>query len=108
MSFSKLLNKTCVITERDPAAQNAIGERIESWSDKATGVKTRYLQAKQSELRGAFQVTSEDYKFFFEQSTDISIADRIVVDGQTFEVKHVLSDSSAHHKFAYAEIIKFT
>lgn len=107
MSFTKLLNKTCVIQQK-AETQTGIGELTLTWSTKASGVKTRYLQAKQAELRGAFQVTSEDYKFFFEFATDISIADRIVVDGQTYEVKHVLSDSSAHHKFAYAEIVKFT
>ena len=107
MSFCKLLNKLCTI-EQKTETQGALGEVSLSWSDKAINVKTRYVQAKQSELRGGYQVTIEDYKFYFLVSADIAIADRIVVDGDTFEVMHVLYDSSDHHKFAYARITKFT
>ena len=107
MSYSQLLKKTCTI-EQKTETQGALGELSTVWSSKATNVKTRYVQAKQSELRGGYQVTIEDYKFFFLFTEDIAIADRIVVDGDTFDIMHVLTDSSDHHKFAYARIIKFT
>ena len=107
MSYEKLLKKTCTI-EQKTETQGALGDISLSWSSKAVNVKTRYVQAKQSELRGGYQVTIEDYKFYFLATADIAIADRIVVDGDTFDVMHVLSDSSDHHKFAYARIIKFT
>lgn len=107
MSFEKLLKKLCTIQQKTET-QGALGELSISWNDKYTTVKTRYVQAKQSELRGGYQVTIEDYKFFFLFTEDIAIADRIVVDGDTFDIMHVLTDSSDHHKFAYARIIKFT
>ena len=107
MSYCKLLNKLCTIQQKTET-QGALGELSISWNDKYTTVKTRYVQAKQSELRGGYQVTIEDYKFYFLATTDIAIDNKIVVDGDMFEVMHVLSDSSSHHKFAYARIIKFT
>tara|TARA_R100001086_G_C11744219_1_gene233387 strand:- start:173 stop:499 length:327 start_codon:yes stop_codon:yes gene_type:complete len=104
MSFCKLLNKTAVIQEKS-GSQSALGEITDSWSTKASNVKTRYMQVSKSELVGDYQVTLEDYKFFFEFATDISIADRIVVDGKTFEVQHVASDSSDNHKFVFASLL---
>lgn len=106
MSFAKLLNKTCVIQEK-AETQTGLGELTLSWSNKATGVKTRYMQVSQSELLGSYQLTLEDYKFYFEADTDVLIADRIVVDSKTFEVKHVATDSSEHNKFAIAKLIQF-
>lgn len=106
MSFTKLLNKTCVIQEKT-SAQSGLGEITDSWSTKASGVKTRYSQVSRSELIGEYQVTLEDYKFYFEPSVDVLIEDQIVVDSKTFEVKHVATDSSDHNKYAFAKLIQF-
>lgn len=107
MSLNNLLPDICVI-QSNTETQDGLGEVSLTWGDKLTGVKTRYQQVSRSELVGDYQVTLEDYKFYFEPDTNVTIADRIVVDGRNFEIKHVATDSSKHYRFAIAKVIQYT
>lgn len=109
MSFDRLLNKTCSI-QRKSESQNATGSVTASWSNAYTGIPVRYNRVSQGKGRvsaGSYQVTLEDYVFYFKVGQDVTISDRIVVDGKTFEVEHVYKDSSDHHLEVFAKLKSF-
>lgn len=99
MSITHLLNKTCTIQTKTET-QGDTGSFSASWANTYELIPVRYSRARSGNGRvqaGSFQVTLEDFIFYFESNRTISIADRIVVDGLTFEVTHVFSDSSDDH-----------
>ena len=98
MSFAKLLNKLCTIQTKTES-QNDTGSVTTSWADTYVSIPVRYNRAsgKGGVNNGSLQVTLEDYTFYFKPDVTISIADRIVVDGKTFEVEHVYMVSNNHH-----------
>lgn len=107
MSFESLLNKLCTISTKTET-QNATGSVTSSWASTFTNVPVRYNRSKTGTVNsGVYQVTLEDYTFYFLPDVTISIADRIVVDGKTFEVAHVYKDSSDHHLEVFARETKF-
>jgi head-tail adaptor len=107
MSFEKLLNKLATIQTKS-TAQNATGSVTESWANTYTNVKCRYNRAGNGrQSAGTYQVTLEDFVFYFKVDQVITIADRIVVDGKTFVVDHVFQDGSAHHIEAFAKLKSF-
>lgn len=103
MSFDKLLNKTCVIQTKTET-QTGTGSVTTVWDDTYTSIPVRYQRAGAGRrLVGSYQVTLEDYVFYFKVGQTISKADRIVVDSRTFEVDHVFQDSSGHHLEVFAK-----
>jgi len=106
MSFEKLLNKLCTVQVKTET-QGSTGSVSESWTNTYTNVMCRYnrvIQGKGSVVSGAYQVTLEDYTFYFKPDQVISKANRIVVDGLTFEVEHVFKDSAGHHLEVFARL----
>jgi len=102
MSFEKLLNKLCTIQVKTDS-QNATGSVTSSWADTYVSIPCRYNRATGGKvLSGAYQVTLQDYVFYFKIDTTISEGNRIVVDGRTFEVLNAYKDSSGHHWEVFA------
>ena len=109
MSFEKLLNKTCVIQTKTET-QSATGSVSLAWANTYANVPCRYNRISQGAGRvfgGEYQVTLEDYMFYFRSGETVTKANRIVVDGRTFEVMHAFSDSADHHMEVFAREITF-
>jgi len=109
MSLDKLLNKLCTIQTKTET-QNATGSVTLSWADTYVSVPVRYNRISQGQgrvLSGSYQVTLQDYVFYFRNDAIISEGNRIVVDGRTFEVLHAYKDSSGHHWEVFARYITF-
>lgn len=108
MSFKKMLNKLCTIQTKTES-QNATGSITTSWANTYQNVLVRYnrTSSKGGVNVGSLQVTLEDFTFYFESTVTISVADRIVVDGKTFDVEHVYTVSNNHHKEVMGKIRDF-
>lgn len=107
MSFDKLLNKTCTIQTKTET-QSATGSVSSTWGDTYTSIPVRYNRTREGRvIAGSYEVTVKDYTFYFKSSQTIGESDRIVVDGKTFEVVHVYSDSSVHHLEVFARETTF-
>lgn len=109
MSFDSLLNKRCTIQTKTQV-QNATGSVTLNWANAFTNVRCRYNRSSQRKGNvnaGSFQVTLEDFTFYFSFGVQITKADRILVDGKTFEVMHVYTDGSDHHLEVFAREISF-
>jgi len=106
MSLVHLLNKTCTIQTKTET-QGATGSFTASWANTYQNVLCRYClsnKGRGSVIAGSFQVTTEEFTFYFKHDQTISIADRISIDGKLFEVLHVNSDSSTHHLEVLAKV----
>ena len=97
MSFEKLLKDTCIIEERT-RVQSGLGEVTFTWATKAASVLTRRdKNTKERIIDGDYQVTLEDFIFFFLGSVEITKEDRIVFNSENYQVLVAEKDSSNHH-----------
>lgn len=106
MSYKSLLNKYCDIQE-STATQSELGEVTYDWTVKKANVKTRVSRvSRETVIDGEYRVTVEDFKFYFTRDTAVTRNNRLEIEGETYEIIAIVSDSSDHHKVAYARIIK--
>jgi hypothetical protein len=97
MSFEALLTEKCTIQSKT-SAQGQSGQVVFNWTDKATDVKTRMVAQKTPQVFGDLgNYTIASYKFYFLATTNISAADKIILDGEQYEVVIASKDSSKHH-----------
>jgi len=102
-----MLNTVCDI-ESPTGTQSGTGAITRGWSKSVVGAKTRYHRNKdQNVLIGTYQVTLEDYKFYFLPSVVISKSDRILIGSDSYEILGVIEDSSGKTKTVYARIKSF-
>jgi|GEM_PF-4002304 head-tail adaptor len=107
MSFENLLNQLCSIQSKTDS-QTATGQVSSAWVDKATNVKTRMVAQKNPQVFGTLgHYTVADFKFYFLTGTDITEADRIVLNGETYDVVIAYPDSSGHHIEVGANKVSF-
>jgi hypothetical protein len=107
MSYENLLN--ILVTVRSKTnSQSTSGAVNFTWTDKATGVKSRRVRNNQPKIYDDIAKTYIDaYKFYFLIGASIEVADRIeLADGREYEILSVDKDSSEHHIKAYAKITK--
>lgn len=107
MGFLSTLNQTCSI-ESPSETQTGTGAITRSWVESASNVSTRYHRAqKERVINGDYQVTLEDFVFYFKSDVTITKSDRIVADSKNFEVITVVEHSKSHHLSVYARLIDF-
>lgn len=97
MSFTSLLKDTCTIQQKTNT-QGDTGAKTSTWSTKASGVLTRKRRNNQPKIYDALSKTYvDDYIFYFLPSVSIAIENRILADGEYYEVLSVATDSEGHH-----------
>lgn len=98
MTFSSFLHTSVTIQERT-STKDQLGQKIYSWSNKYTGVDARLIPIsyeERVELGGEFDNVS--YKALFPYSTDIVNDNRVVYDGDNYDVVEVITDTESNHK----------
>lgn len=106
MSFETLLKDTCTI-QKKTATQQSTGVKTFAWTTKASGVKTRKRRNNQPKVYDELSKTFiDDYIFYFLVGTAIEIEDRILADGEVYEITSIATDSERHHIEAVAKIIR--
>lgn len=90
------LNRQIVIQTRD-AGEDAAGQPLTTWTTTATvwaNVKgaTGMGSIRQSAARDGVAVELNSYSFRIRYRTDVDAAERVVFDGQNFDVKQVRHD----------------
>jgi len=104
MSFTSLLKDTCTIQQK-AETQGSTGSVVFSWSTKASGVLTRKRRNNQPKIYDTLSKTYvDDYIFYFLPTVAIAIEDRILIDGEYYEVVSVATDSEGHHLEVKAKI----
>jgi len=107
MSFDKLLNKLCSIQSK-VEVQNETGSVDLSWSDIYVNIPCRYNRTKiGTVIAGSYQVTIQDYTFYFKKEIVLSEGYRITLEGKVFEIQHAYKNSSGHHWEVFARLISF-
>lgn len=98
MTFSSFLYSSVTIQERT-STKDQLGQKIYSWSNKYTNVNARLIPLsyeERIELGGEFDKVS--YKALFNYDTDITNDDRVVHDGDNYDVVEVITDTESNHK----------
>lgn len=97
MSFTSLLIHRCTIQGKTLSTSGY--EKTASWSDLATDVPTRKDAVPARILDADMRINSDDDMFFFNPSVVIERGNRIVFDGDTYDVIDVnkMYDSKALH-----------
>ena len=106
MGFLDLLKDTCTI-QKKTATQQSTGVKTFAWATKASGVKTRKHKNNQPKIYDALTKTYiDDYIFYFAIGTALEIEDRILADGEVYEISQVAKDSEGHHLEVFAKITR--
>ncbi len=106
MSYTSLLIDTCTIQRFTEGVADAYGNPTLVWADHLVDESCRLTTAKGRELKIGAEIVVADYKLFVE-SIDITEQDRVVLDGNTYEillVEDYADDSSNHHKQIWLRI----
>lgn len=103
MSFSSLLNRTCVIKERS-VTQNTFGEDVVTWTDKYTNVPCRMKFQRGREIANAGRDKFKTNKYLLSHHVVIipgsyTMDDdyRIVIENENYEIIMAEKDSHLHH-----------
>ena len=103
MSYTSLLKDTCTIQQKSKT-QGLSGQVVFGWTTKTANVKTRKNKNLQPKIYDeVLKVYVDDYKFYFLAGTNITIADRILLGGLTYQVLNVDTDGQGHHIQVYAQ-----
>jgi len=106
MSYSSLLILICTI-EQKTNSQNSTGSLSETWTTKASNVKTRKVKNLQPKIYDELTHTYiDDYAFYFLLGTSIAVKDRISLGGEVYEILSVDNDSHNHHVKVFAKKTK--
>lgn len=102
--FKSLLNATAAIYT-PTHTYNSVGEDTRTWALSAT-VSARLDKSSYAGSTAAYAeqgiVDLPTHKLFLEASVTVSPGDRVVVDGQTYEVVEVMTPGGvSHHKEAF-------
>ena len=94
-----LLTQTCTIRRNTPSGTNAHGRPTAVWADLATGVACRIEAIYGDEQTGPVQPTDVTHTLYLQYGQDIDEADRVVIDGTTYETVFVDADvaGAGHH-----------
>lgn len=85
MSYSSLLINTCTIKRHAITGTDAYGQPIYNWVDHLIDQSCRWSTPKNTEIKIGAEVVIVDRQLFLED-IDITEQDRVVMDGETFEV----------------------
>ena len=105
-SFTALLIQSCDI-EQKTLSQSGY-EKVASWTTKASAVPCRKDSVKVSVTDGSMRVSSDDDLFFFNPDATVVRGNRIVLDGERYDVLDVnkmLDSRSVHHLEVTARIV---
>lgn len=106
MSFIDLLKDTCTIQSKT-ATQQGTGVKTFTWATKVANVLTRKRRNNKPNVYDELSKTFiDDYIFYFKVDTDVKINDRILADGEAYEILSVATDSERHHIEAVAKITR--
>lgn len=95
MSYLGLLRKTCYLYR---AKETQVGPRTsKSWVSIGS-CRCRLAQRRAYELDYA-EVQAAEYRLYLPLGTDVQVQDRVVCDGDTYDVTQVFGDvaSAGHH-----------
>ena len=107
--FKNLLNATAAIYT-PTAAKNSVGATTRTWTLSAT-VDARLDKSGYSGSTGAYAeqgiVDLPTHQLFVEAAVALAQGDRVIVDGQAYEVVEVFTPGGiVHHKEAYLKWLK--
>jgi len=101
MSFEKLLKTSCII-QQSTKTQTATGEQTVVWTTKATTVTSRNKNISPKIFDEKLKVYKDEYRFYFKNTEAITVANRIKIGSDVYEVTSVDTDSRGHHLKVYA------
>jgi hypothetical protein len=100
MSFDSLLCDTCTIKRYTEGAADDYGRLAKTWANYIEDEPCRLVSAKGREVSVGAKVVVADYVLFID-NVDVTEQDRVVIDGDTFEILMVEAKknySDEHHK----------
>lgn len=100
MSFECLLINTCTIQRYTEGAADAYGKPVRTWADHLADQDCRLMPGSGREITVNAELVIAEYKLFL-GNIDVNEQDRVVIDGDTYQVLLVLErqdSSDNHHK----------
>lgn len=88
MSIMDLLNTTATVRRYSEGTRNALGEPARTWADASTGNPAR-LEGISGKETMQPRVVEATHRVFMSSDASVGEADRLVIDGRTFEVVFV-------------------
>jgi len=104
MSYTDLLINTCTIQRKTVSSTDAYGQPIYTWGDVAgmVDIPCRHVVGKGVEIKVGQEVRIV-YDQLFLEDIAITASDRVVLDGETWEILEVRfrqDGTGGHHKEA--------
>jgi len=85
MSYLTLLINTCTVKRHAVTGTDAYGQPVYNWTDHLTDEPCRWSTPKNTEIKVGAEVVIVDKQLFL-GDVDITEQDRVVLDGNTYEV----------------------
>ena len=108
MSYTSLLIETCTTQRFTEGVIDDYGNPTKTWADHLTDEPCRLNANRGRELKFGAEIVVADYELFLDD-VDITEQDRVVLDGNTYEVLLVeeYADSLGdHHKQVWMRIAR--
>lgn len=108
MTFENLLINTCTVKRFAEGAQDDYGIPAKTWNDLLVDEPCRLVWIKAQEIKMGAEVALVDIKLFI-GDVDITEQDRVLIDGETYEVLQVTDHQdqfTGHHKQCYLQVVK--
>ncbi len=98
MSFTSLLINSCTIRRYAAGAIDIYGNPTKTWANHLINQACRWSTPKDNEVKVGAEVVIADLQLFL-LDIDVTEQDRVVLDGDTYEILSVLlrQDGVAHH-----------
>ena len=100
MSYTSLLINTATVRRYTTGAADAYGHLVETWGDHLTDQACRLSSPKGRQIQQGTEITPVDAVLFM-QDIDVTVYDRVIVDGTTWEILFVADRQNGtgdHHK----------
>ena len=108
MTYDGLLINTCTIQRRTSGGTDAYGQPVYVWNAIHTNIDCRHISGKGKEIKVG-QETHVIYDQLFVKDIDVTVWDRVIIDGLTYNIVDVVfrQDSvNDHHKECYLERVE--
>lgn len=108
MSFECLLINTCTIERYTEGAADGYGKPERTWADHLANQACRLVPGSGREITIGAEVVIAEYKLFL-GNIDVTEQDRVVIDGDTYQVLLVLERQDSgdnHHKELLMRLVR--
>ena len=108
MSFESLLISTCTIQRYTEGAADGYGKPERTWADHLADQACRLVPGSGREITIGAEVVIAEYKLFL-GNIDVTEQDRVVIDGNTYQVLLVVprqDGAGNHHKELIMRLVR--